>query len=504
MPIPRLVITGASGFIGRHVLQAVQGKAHTFALARRSPAVSGAPTDPSITWRQVDVSHRGEVEQSFEAIRDAGGADVLLHLAGHYDFTGRRDPAYHSTNVLGMRHVLDAAVRVGIGRVVFASSVAACQFPAQGRALTEMSDPDGDTPYAVSKRAGETMLAEYRGSLRSVIIRFAALYSDWCEYEPLFRFLERWLARVPTRRVLAGCGHSAVPYLHIRDAIDFLLLVLANVDRFDDGGVLVASPDGSVTHRELFEAATAAHFGQRMQPVFVPKPLCRAGVVLRDLGGRAIGARPFERWWMVRMIDRRLTVDSSATRQRTGWAPRARLDVRRRMPFLVEHRKTYPAEWHRRNHASLRSVRRHDNLLIHRLLEAHARSLCSQLTDRLVNPKGPGTLARFRQFTHSELCAQHRVLIEELMTAVRTGEKGVFMEACHDLAEHWRGHGLGLEATCEALETLESLCRAALTVPQTADLHWRDALHDHLTMTFQFGVDEVHEVYERRSVNEPW
>jgi len=66
------------------------------------------------------------------------------------------------------------------------------------------------------------------------------------------------------------------------------------------------------------------------------------------------------------------------------------------------------------------------------------------------------------------------------------------------------GPRLGLEATCEALETLESLCRAALTVPQTADLHWRDALHDHLTMTFQFGVDEVHEVYERRSVNEPW
>lgn len=62
MPIPRLVVTGASGFIGRHVLQAVMGQVHALALARRSPGVSGAPTDATIVWHQLDISHRHEVD----------------------------------------------------------------------------------------------------------------------------------------------------------------------------------------------------------------------------------------------------------------------------------------------------------------------------------------------------------------------------------------------------------------------------------------------------------
>lgn len=497
------MVTGASGFIGRHVLQAVEGKVHALALARRSPGVSGAPTGVTTTWHQLDISHRHEVDQCFDVIRQSGGADVLLHLAGHYDFTGRRDPAYESTNVVGMRHVLDAAVRIGIRHVVFASSVAACQFPGRGRALTESSPPDGDTPYAESKRAGEAMLADYRGALHSIVVRFAALYSDWCEYEPLFRFLERWLSRGPASHVLAGCGESAVPYLHIRDAIAFLVLVLNRTDRFESGEVLLASPDGAVTHRELFDAATAAHYGQRMRPLFVPKSICRAGVLLRNVAGHVTGTRPFERGWMIPMIDRRLTVDARATRQRTGWAPQPRLEIRRRMPFLIEHRKTYPAEWHRRNHAALRGVRRHDNLRIHRLLEAHARWLCAQLTDRLTDPNGPESLAPYRRTPHAALCAQHRLLIEELMRAVRTGEKGSFMEACRDFAEHWRERGLRREAICGVIEALEALCGEALASPE-ADVHWRNALHDHVTMTFQFGVDEVHDVHERRPVDEPW
>ena len=43
------------------------------------------------------------------------------------------------------------------------------------------------------------MLAEYSDAFPSVIVRFAALFSDWCEYPPLYMFLRTWLSRAWNR-----------------------------------------------------------------------------------------------------------------------------------------------------------------------------------------------------------------------------------------------------------------------------------------------------------------
>jgi len=58
MPIPRLVVTGASGFIGRHVLQAVVGKVHALALARpRARRPRAAPRERGlVNWTYPGVS----------------------------------------------------------------------------------------------------------------------------------------------------------------------------------------------------------------------------------------------------------------------------------------------------------------------------------------------------------------------------------------------------------------------------------------------------------------
>ncbi|MCL4837685.1 MAG: NAD(P)-dependent oxidoreductase [Thermoanaerobaculia bacterium] len=489
----RLVVTGASGFIGRHLLAALAGRTEVHAVARRSPALSGAPAGPGIHWHQADIARPAEVEAAFAAIRAGGGAGTLFHLAGHYDFTGRRDPAYQATNVDGMRHVLDAAREIGVERVIFTSSLAACAFPPQGELLRESSPPDGDTPYAESKRAGEEMLREYRGALRSTVVRFAAIYSDWCEYEPVFHFLEQWLSESPTRRVLAGRGRSAVPYLHVRDAVDFLLHLLAHPDRTADGEVVIGSPDGATSHRELFAAATAAHHGRRQRPLCVPRPLCRLALPLRDAAGRLAGRRPFERPWMGRMIDLALAVDTSRTRARLGWEPRPRLAILRRLPFLVENRKTYPGEWLRRNHARRLAVRR-DNLLLHGLLEARAAELEAQLTAPLLAAAAAGA-GGWSRLDPTRLADLPRALLEALGAAVRTGEKGRFVAACRAQAVELFAAGVSLDELWAELERLGRACHE-LFAAESRDANWPLALHDHLQVTVQFGIDEIQDVHE--------
>ncbi|MGE5247444.1 MAG: NAD-dependent epimerase/dehydratase family protein, partial [Verrucomicrobiota bacterium] len=264
-------MTGASGFLGRHLLAALKDRYRIFALARRSQRTVRVPVHHNISWHQADIGEPEQLGAVFGKIREQGGAAVLVHLAAYYDFTGEDHPEYRRTNVDGLRNVLEESRRLGLRRFIFASSVAACRFPPPGQAVTEESPPDADHVYARSKRIGEEMVREYLDHFPSCVVRLGALFSDWCEYPPLFMFLSTWLSAEWNRRMLAGRGNSAIPYLHVRDAVAFFERLLGREDGRTGTETLIASTDDPVYHRRLFDEATRSHFGTKVDPVFVPR-----------------------------------------------------------------------------------------------------------------------------------------------------------------------------------------------------------------------------------------
>src|SRR5512135_173924 len=261
----RIVITGASGFVGRRLLGAFKEDFQIYGLARRSQASCGAPVHPNITWFQADIADRRTIEAVFRRIAAEGGAEIVIHLAAHYDFTGEEHPEYDRTNVQGLRNILDLSGLVGTRCFIFSSSVAASAFPASGAALTETSLADGKHIYARTKRIGEDMLAEYRDVFPSIIVRFAALFSDWCEYPPLYMFLDTWLSSRWNRRVLGGRGQSAIPYLHVKEVPRFFACLFDRLPDLPPGQVVIASPDGVVSHLALFEVASREYFRSRVK-----------------------------------------------------------------------------------------------------------------------------------------------------------------------------------------------------------------------------------------------
>ncbi len=132
MSLRRIIITGASGFVGRRLLDVFKEDFKIYGLARRSQARSEAPFHPNISWFQADIADRRTIEAVFNQIAAAGGAEIVIHLAAHYDFTGEEHPEYYRTNVQGLRNILDLSGFVGIRHFIFSSSVAACAFPAPG------------------------------------------------------------------------------------------------------------------------------------------------------------------------------------------------------------------------------------------------------------------------------------------------------------------------------------------------------------------------------------
>ncbi len=494
---PALVITGASGFLGRHLIAALRNRYRIFALARRSQGAAGVPAHENVIWAQADVADSESLASVFGQIERAPGPKIVVHLAAHYDFTGDESDEYWRTNVSGLANVLRLCRRLDMWRFFFASSVAACRFPPPGGALTETSLADGDHVYAKTKRRGEQIVQEHAAHFPTCIVRFAALFSDWCEYAPLYMFLGTWLSSAWNSRILAGKGRSAIPYLHVRCAVSFFLQLLEMEPVLDRRELVLASTDGSVSHRETFEAASLAFHGRRRTPILMPKPLCRVGLRVFDLAGRFQATRPFERPWMGRYIDHRLTVDASRTRERLGWSPNPRLGLLRRMPFLVENLKTDPLEWNRRNLAALKRARVESNLRLYQLLDQGNEAIVEASMVHFLDPGAGSLFPHYRQLGSEDLRWAKQQLFLHLKNAVRTRERALFKAYCRELAGLRFKQGFSCQEVCSAFATERDLVLRILREnPRSAGLE--EAMHDHVEMTFLVGLDEIQDVFEER------
>jgi nucleoside-diphosphate-sugar epimerase len=496
--LPALIITGASGFLGRHLVEALRDRYRIFGLARRTQEAVGIPHHPNVSWLQVDIAQSEPLAAVFRELEAVAGPKLFLHLAAYYDFTGKYNNEYRRTNVDGLRRVLELCKTLEPARFIFASSVAACQFPRPGAAIYEETPAEGDHIYARSKRIGEELLRRYVSYFPHTVVRLGAMFSDWCEYAPLYMFLGTWLSETWNSRVLGGRGHSAIPYLHVRSAVSFFQRLLEVERRLGHGETLIASTDGSVTHLELFEAATLAYYGRRRRPIFMPRPLARLGIHALDLIGRLTGRRPFERPWMGRYIDLRLDVDGSRTREKLGWAPNPRLGLVRRIPFLVENLKLDPIEWNRRNWAALKPVETQPNLELFRLIELHESAMVEASLKRFLDPEAGRDLAEYRRLDRDELRWAKQQLFLHLKNAVRTREHALFKAYCRELAQRRFRQGFPCEAVRRAFETERDICLEILyAAPRFHAL--AGAIRDHVVMTIAIGVDQIEDTYEELS-----
>lgn len=494
-----LIITGASGFIGRSLLEELKDDYQVIALARRHQVECGAPTHPNITWYQVDIADSEMLTRTFQKIRLLSGPFIVIHLAAYYDFTGNDHPEYWRTNVDGFRNILDECTDLNIRRLIFTSSQAACRFPSLGTAIDELSPPDGEHVYAASKREGEKLLLDYLETVPSCILRLPSMFSDWCEYPPLYIFLETWLSNRWNRNILGGKGLSAIPYLHIRDGAAFFRNLITLIDEPAPCEVLLCGADGSISHRELFESATEAYDKGQRTPILMPRFLCRIGLHALKWGGTLLHSPPFEQPWMADFIDKQLNINASRSRERLNWAPRSRYDIKRRMPFLIQNMKIQPDEWVRRNHAAMKKIRVDGNITLHRLLEKHRDRILQEFSRYLMTPEGKQRLSSYATSSDDNQKWNATLLMRHLMNAVLTREKSVFTSYCRDIAEHRYQMGFSMQEVCEALNMINQIClRILRDDPAAEDLD--RTIHNSLTLTFKFGIDQVMEIFERNVV----
>jgi len=250
-----LAITGATGFVGRAVLdEALRRGMEVRALARRPQRARAG-----VEWV------RGELGDERALKRLVGRASVVIHIAG---VVNAPDAAgFDEGNVRGTLNVVNAALALGVGRFVHVSSLAARE--------PELS------LYGASKRKGEQIVKA--SSLDWTVVRPPAVYGPHdTEMFELFKLALRGVMPLPPR------GRLSV--IHVADLARLLLALIPSGEEVTHR---IFEPDdgepGGWTHVTLAKAIGLA-VGRRVMPLPLPQRALR-WIAWADKAFRGAGAK---------------------------------------------------------------------------------------------------------------------------------------------------------------------------------------------------------------------
>ncbi len=500
--LPGLVISGASGFIGRYFINALCEDFFIYALARRPQKASDVPFHNNISWIRVDIANKVDTERVFRLIAEHGDVDFFLHLAGYFDFHKMHGPEYKHTNVLGTQNVLESASRLNLKRFIFASSLAIFEFSDPSRIINEDSIPDAIFPYAKTKYEAEQLIRKFSSQFPCTIIRFAAIYSDWCEHLPLYSLLSTWLSDRWDHRILAGKGNTAIPYLHINDLIKLFCIIIHKTSQLPQFHIAVASPDQFTSHKELFHIAYTYNYYSDVKPIYLPKWLATIGLAFRNLWGAIVGKRPFERLWMLKYIDLQMKVDASQTRQLLSWEPTRRYMINRRLLFLLWKMKTNPFEWHYRNKMRYYAATERKYLKIYEFMLKLRKQIIAETINRLLSAENAHKFQTYQKLDMKKLTHRVEYIFKMLEFDICTGDRSNILNYARNLAKERDLEGFPVREVIDAVNlTANVIIEFLLSKPELTAM--RQRIYDEIKLTLQMVIDEIEDTYERLSRNSP-
>lgn len=270
----KVLITGATGFVGSHVAESLARQRVPFrALVR--------PTSDTRRLEPLGAELvRGTVEDP-DAVRAAvAGVDVVVHLAA---LTHARSTAeYFRVNERGTREILRAALETEPRprRFVYLSSLAAAGPSENGRPIGPEDEPRPLTTYGRSKLAGEAACREAEKQLEVTILRAPAVYGP--RDRELLRFFR--LAAVGVLPVPAGPARR-LQLVHVEDLAD----AVARAATLDAAAGLFHIAEPVVYEWAEVTRLVAEAVGRKARTFPVPESVLAGAAILSEAACRLTG-----------------------------------------------------------------------------------------------------------------------------------------------------------------------------------------------------------------------
>ena len=262
-----VAVTGATGFVGRHLMHALLDREHAVTCLARKPERAAAYAARGARVIGGDLDDLGALRRLVD------GSEIVFHLAGVLAAHTERD--FYRVNRHGTEMVATAAREGGVARFVYVSSLAATGPSEPGRPVDDDQVPSPVSAYGRSKLAGEDALRQC--GIPFTVVRPPTVYGP-ADRETLKIFQLVKLGVVP----LPGDGRQELSLIHVTDLADVLLAVATPPQTA--GRTYHAAHPEIVTQRQWVEAIGRA-WGKRVRMISLPEGITRA--VLQGLGAAA-------------------------------------------------------------------------------------------------------------------------------------------------------------------------------------------------------------------------
>jgi nucleoside-diphosphate-sugar epimerase len=297
-------VTGATGFIGRHLVEHLERQRVPVRRVLREPDAA------QLRSGDVVIGDLGAAANWHAALE---GVDTVVHLAALAHRSVPSTPEafreLHQVNVASAGELASAAGDVGVRRIVFVSSIGVNGESTAARPFTEHDPPHPHDPYSASKLEAERLLADLsrQNGIELVVVRPPLVYGRGApgNFARLVRLVQAgWplpLGAIDNRRSLVS----------VANLCDALGRLATHDQKLQD--LFLVSDGDDISTPDLVRSL-AAHLGVKPRLVAVPPALLRAAA---SLTGRT---RDYER------LCGSLVVDSAKIRCILGWRPPQTLD----------------------------------------------------------------------------------------------------------------------------------------------------------------------------------
>ena len=317
---PRVLVTGASGFLGGHLVKRLSADGVPVRATTR--LISRAQAVPGVEWVQCDVAREEDL------IRALAGVETVFHCAGMVGPPGSVED-YENVNVKGTATLAQLAARAGVKNLIYISTLSVYGTVPGTKYLDENAPYDARAKdrgvYTHTKLEAEKALLEFvsrqngdRGTPRIIVLRPGSIYGPGTAL-PLGRFP---LPSLQNRPIVTGSRRVPMPLVYIDNMIDAVIAAERSVA--PTGAVYNLVDAADLDQGAVARALRTASKG-RIRPMFLPYPFVWTLMLGVDLASlvrrRKLGTA---RYRLHRTLAD-MRYKCTAARRDLGWEPRVSL-----------------------------------------------------------------------------------------------------------------------------------------------------------------------------------
>ena len=305
-----ILVTGATGFIGRHLVKALSKGGHSVRCLVRKSSDINPLRDINVDIFFGDLIVKDSLRQALEKI------DLIYHLAG--EVYSRKKDDYYKGNVLATRNLLDICKEKNPKRIIFLSSVGVYKPVTTKTLLTEESECEPITYYGKTKLDAEELIK--KNNISWVIIRAPVTYGPF-QQRVLNKF---FLDAVNKKKVLLiGDGNNLRSLCFIDNLVEGLVLLANKADI--DRKTYILSDNSPYTFNDMIETASKV-IQQRVEVTHLPSFLGDISWKIYRLMDSAFNFCPVE-LYAIKKMQLQEGCDITKSKREIGYNPKVTLEV---------------------------------------------------------------------------------------------------------------------------------------------------------------------------------